>query len=78
MQEVISLNVITVYLKKKINFLHILLYNNMSVISLLYIRREEQDMVHIQNHATCPECDTQIDEKSYILECEYCLSKKQD
>gem|GEM_PF-1537971 len=31
----------------------------------------EQKMIQ----PTCPECGTQVDEKGYILECGYCLSK---
>jgi len=27
---------------------------------------------------TCPECGTNISSKSYTLECDYCLSKKED
>jgi len=30
------------------------------------------------NTAHCPECGRSIDERSFILECEYCLSKKED
>jgi endogenous inhibitor of DNA gyrase (YacG/DUF329 family) len=26
----------------------------------------------------CPECGKTVNEKSYMLECEYCLSKKED
>lgn len=28
--------------------------------------------------ATCPECGTHISEKSYSLECDYCLSRRDD
>jgi len=33
-----------------------------------------------RNHekATCPECGTNISAKSYTLECDYCLSKKEE
>ncbi len=31
-----------------------------------------------QNQATCPECGKTISEKSYTLECDYCLSKRED
>lgn len=27
---------------------------------------------------TCPECGTNVSVKSYTLECDYCLSKKED
>ena len=27
---------------------------------------------------TCPECGTNVSTKSYTLECDYCLSKKED
>lgn len=27
---------------------------------------------------TCPECGTNVSAKSYTLECDYCLSKKED
>ncbi len=26
----------------------------------------------------CPECGGHMDEKSFMMECEYCLSKKED
>ncbi|WP_188391717.1 YhfH family protein [Compostibacillus humi] len=26
----------------------------------------------------CPECGREVDGKSYTLECDYCLSKKED
>ncbi|HLR70638.1 MAG TPA: YhfH family protein [Pseudogracilibacillus sp.] len=29
-------------------------------------------------NATCPECGEAISAKSYTLECDYCLSKKED
>lgn len=35
-------------------------------------------MEHIQNHTTCADCGAPIDARSYILECDYCLSKKED
>jgi len=35
-------------------------------------------MEHTITTATCPECGQSIDEKSFILECEYCLSKKEE
>lgn len=27
---------------------------------------------------TCPECGERIDQQSYILECDYCLAKKEE
>ncbi len=30
------------------------------------------------DNATCPECGTHVNSKSYTLECDYCLSKKED
>ncbi len=30
------------------------------------------------NRPTCPECGNAIDERSMVLECEYCLSKKKN
>ncbi|AIF44078.1 MULTISPECIES: hypothetical protein [Virgibacillus] len=27
---------------------------------------------------TCPECGKPMEEKSYLMECDYCLSKKED
>ena len=32
-------------------------------------------MEQTYGNPTCPECGTNVDEKGYILECEYCLSK---
>ena len=29
-------------------------------------------------NVTCPECGTNVSEKSYTLECDYCLSKVED
>ncbi|MBP1950164.1 DNA-directed RNA polymerase subunit RPC12/RpoP [Virgibacillus litoralis] len=30
------------------------------------------------NNAICPECGKQIDDRSYTLECDYCLSKREE
>lgn len=30
------------------------------------------------DYATCPECGRSISETSYTLECDYCLSKRED
>ncbi|MDQ0351363.1 endogenous inhibitor of DNA gyrase (YacG/DUF329 family) [Alkalibacillus filiformis] len=30
------------------------------------------------NRPYCPECGKQVDERSYSLECAYCLSKKDE
>ncbi|HLR69477.1 YhfH family protein [Virgibacillus alimentarius] len=35
-------------------------------------------MEYTMKKATCPECGRSVDERSMILECEYCLSKKED
>lgn len=35
-------------------------------------------MMRKYDNATCPECGTHINAKSYTLECDYCLSKKED
>nr|WP_246202522.1 YhfH family protein [Virgibacillus doumboii] len=26
----------------------------------------------------CPECGNQVDNRNYVLECDYCLSKKEE
>lgn len=31
-----------------------------------------------KQQATCPECGKSISEKSYTLECDYCLSKREE
>lgn len=31
-----------------------------------------------KTNATCPECGKGISETSYTLECDYCLSKRED
>ncbi len=28
-------------------------------------------------HVSCPECGQEVDAKSYTMECDYCLSKKE-
>jgi len=39
---------------------------------------EVLDMTEKREYATCPECGKGISETSYTLECDYCLSKKED
>ncbi|CDQ39127.1 MULTISPECIES: hypothetical protein [Virgibacillus] len=31
-----------------------------------------------ENETRCPECGEKVNNKTYILECDYCLSKKED
>lgn len=35
-------------------------------------------MMKTFDHATCPECGKDISNTSYTLECDYCLSKRED
>jgi len=39
---------------------------------------EVLDMTKINEYAKCPECGKSISESSYTLECDYCLSKREE
>ncbi|GAA0440583.1 hypothetical protein GCM10008983_17030 [Lentibacillus halophilus] len=57
-----------------LNTSHKLYYNN--TINELTVIYKEGGSYMIK--PMCPECGGTIDERSMILECEYCLSKKEE
>ncbi len=46
-------------------------------IKYCYIKERGDNMKKYEK-LSCPECGKEVDSKSYTMECDYCLSKKED